>query len=260
MLTAVIIDDETNGRETLKGLLEKYCPGTRVLGLCKSVDEGVQLIKETKPDVVFLDVEMPFKNGFDLLKEFDTLPFEVIFTTAYSHYAAKAFKFSALDYLLKPIDILDLQAAVTKAEKRTLNNLRDTQMDVFMSSMKVKSNQPERIVLPTINGFSVTNVDDIIRCEADKNYTYFYFTNKTQVLVSRTLKEYSELLNEHDFVRVHQSHLINLTHVKRYNKGRGGFITMSDDSTVDVSRASKDEFLRRVSLVVNGLNYNSQKE
>jgi len=255
MLTAIIIDDETNGRETLKILLEKYCPSVRVLGMGKSVDEGVILINETKPDVVFLDVEMPFKNGFDLLSEFDPINFEVIFTTAYSQYAAKAFKFSAIDYLLKPIDILDLQAAVAKAEKRTVNSMRDTQLEVFLASMKSKNNQAPRIVLPTVHGFSVTDVSDIVRCEADKNYTNFIFSNRSQVLVSRTLKEYSELLEEYNFVRVHQSHLVNLAHVKKYNKGRGGFITMSDDSTVDVSRANKDEFLRRMSSVVGGLSF-----
>ncbi len=256
MLTAIIIDDEVNGRETLKSLIEKYCPGTRVLGMGKSVDEGVKLINETKPDMVFLDVEMPFKNGFDLLTEFDQINFEVIFTTAYSHYAAKAFKYSAIDYLLKPIDILDLQAAIAKAEKRSVNSMRDTQLEIFLASMKHNNNQAPRIVLPTVHGFSVTDVSEIIRCEADKNYTNFIFANRSQVLVSRTLKEYSELLGEHNFVRVHQSHLINLAHVKKYNKGRGGFITMSDDSVVDVSRANKDEFLRRLSSVVGGLNVN----
>lgn len=251
MLTAIIIDDEANGRETLLSLINNYCPNTNVVGLGKSVEEGLVLLGKYKPDVVFLDVEMPFRNGFDFLSDVKKIDFEVIFTTAYSQYAAKAFKFSALDYLLKPIDVTELQIALDKAEKKSANAVKDDQFDILLDTLKKRAVSSQRIVLPSLQGFSVAEVTDIIRCEADKNYTFFHFTGGTKMLISKTLKEYSDLLSEHDFMRVHQSHLINLAHVKKYNKGRGGFVTMSDESIVDISRANKDEFMKRVASVTN---------
>ncbi|MES2629324.1 MAG: LytTR family DNA-binding domain-containing protein [Bacteroidota bacterium] len=253
MLTAIIIDDEASGRETLHSLINNYCPNTTVIGMGKSVEEGLELIEQCRPDVVFLDVEMPFRNGFDLLVEVGKIDFEVIFTTAYSQYAAKAFKFSALDYLLKPIDVTELQNALGKAEKKSINGVKDDQFDILLDTLKKRASASQRIVLPSLQGFTVMEVKDIVRCEADKNYTFFHFADQTKMLVSKTLKEYSDLLAEHDFMRVHQSHLINLTHVKKYNKGRGGFVTMSDESIVDVSRANKDEFMKRVASVSNSI-------
>ncbi len=255
MLTAIIIDDEANGRETLQSLIVNYCPNTRVIGMGKSVDEGLELLSQMKPDVVFLDVEMPFRNGFDLLMEVKNIDFEVIFTTAYSQYAAKAFKFSALDYLLKPIDVSELQAALKKAEAKNGNSVRDDQFDILLDSLKKKAANAQRIVLPSLQGFTVAEVRDIVRCEADKNYTFFYFADQTKMLVSKTLKEYCDILAEHDFMRVHQSHLINLNHVKKYNKGRGGFVTMSDESIVDISRANKEEFMKRVGGLNNAISF-----
>ncbi len=255
MLTAIIIDDEANGRETLHSLIENYCPNTKVLGMGKSVEEGLMLVAEHKPDVVFLDVEMPFKNGFDFLIEVGKIDFDVIFTTAYSQYAAKAFKFSALDYLLKPIDVQELVAAVQKAEIKANKAVKDDQFDILLDTLKKKAATTQRIVLPSLQGFTVTEVKDIIRCEADKNYTFFYFADQTKMLISKTLKEYSDLLAEHDFMRVHQSHLINLSHIKKYNKGRGGYVTMSDESMVDISRANKEEFMKRVASVTNAITF-----
>lgn len=255
MLTAIIIDDEANGRDTLSNLIEEYCPNTTVIGIGKSVEEGLELLAKNKPDVLFLDVEMPFRNGFDLLVEVGKIDFDVIFTTAYSQYAAKAFKFSALDYLLKPIDVADLQQALAKAEAKSANAVREDQFDILLDTLKKRGVNSQRIVLPSLQGFTVAEVKDIIRCEADKNYTFFHFADGTKMLISKTLKEYSDLLADYDFMRVHQSHLINLNHVKKYNKGRGGFVTMSDESMVDISRANKDEFMKRVASVTNALTF-----
>lgn len=253
MLSAIIVDDEANGRETLNSLIENFCPEVKVSGMARSVDEGLELIAKYKPDIVFLDVEMPFKNGFDLLHEVPDIDFEIIFTTAFSQYAAKAFKFSALDYLLKPIDVDELREAVSKANQKTNRTVKNEQIDILLNTLKKKTSMPQRIVLPSLQGFSVVDLKDVVRCEADKNYTFFYFSDGTKMLVSKTLKDYCELLKEYDFMRVHQSHLINLAHVTKYNKGRGGFVTMSDESIVDISRSNRDEFMRRVASVSNAI-------
>lgn len=245
MLKTILIDDEPAAREKLELLLKKYCSDKiSILAICKSGEEGIQKINELKPDLIFLDVEMPSMTGFDMLKRIPKIDFNVIFTTAHDHYAIKAIKFSALDYLLKPIDLEQLQEAVNKAHEKS--NLKiSTQYDSFVENIK-EGNRLENLSIPTSNGLVFVKVDNIIRCESASNYTVFYMTNKDQVVATRTLKEFEELLDSSGFIRIHHSHLINKIHLKQYIKGAGGQVIMSDGKTLDVSRRKKDEVMEKL--------------
>ncbi|MGN6510790.1 MAG: LytR/AlgR family response regulator transcription factor, partial [Chitinophaga sp.] len=212
-----------------------------------SVKEARQLIDEMQPDLVFLDVEMPHQNGFELLKQYDKLTFDVIFTTAYEQYALKAIKFNALDYLLKPFSVQELQEALRKFHERR-SQKPDTAiapLEVFLQNMKTLQQTNKKIALPTINGLVFMPVQNIVRCESTGNYTKIFFTDKKQLLVSKPLKEFEELLTEVDFFRVHNSHLINLQQMESYLQGEGGFALMSDGTQVEVSRRRKAEFLKK---------------
>ena len=244
MLRTILIDDEPNSRDALKALLEHYCPEVTVIGQASSAEHGVQLLREQTPDLLFLDVEMPLGSGFDLLDALGQVSFDVIFTTAHDHYALRAIKFCALDYLLKPVGVGDLREAVAKAQRPKPS--LTTQLRTFYDNLQVrKGNGASKVVLPTQQGFEVVEVARIVRCQADDNYTLFVLTGKEKILVSRTLKEYEELFSEYDFLRVHQSPLINADHVKRYIKGSGGYVQLSDDSIIEVSRRKKDELMKR---------------
>lgn len=251
MLNAVIIDDELNSRETLKNLVTNFCKDVKIVAEADSVDEGISVINSNNPDLVFLDIEMPFRNGFDLLTSFKEINFEIIFTTAYSQYAIKAIKFSALDYLLKPINVKELREAISKIQAKRIELDKEAgskKLDVFMANMKNISSQFQKMVIPTINGFDVIELKDIIRCESDRSYTSFHFTDKKTILLSKAIGDFEDLLDEHNFMRVHQSHLINLAHVKRYTKGRGGSVEMSDGSIIDISRNKREEFIEKFAL------------
>ncbi len=251
MLNAVIIDDEVSSRETLKNLLTNFCTSVTVIGEAGSVDEGISVINTTNPDVVFLDIEMPYKNGFDLLSSLSEINFDVVFTTAYNQYALKAIKFSALDYLLKPINATELNNAVSRiSAKRVAENKgkNNGKLDAFMANMKNINSQLQKMVIPTINGFNVVELKDIVRCESDRSYTAFHFTDKKSILLSKAIGDFEDLLDEHNFMRVHQSHLINLAHVKSYTKGRGGSVEMSDGSIIDISRNKREEFIEKFTL------------
>lgn len=247
MLRALIIDDEPAAREKLQLLLEKYCAGRiRVEALCKSAEEGLESISKYRPDLVFLDVEMPSMTGFDMLKKINPIQFEVIFTTAHNHYAIKAIKFSALDYLLKPIDLEQLQEAVNRAvEKRGQVNAPE-QYHHFVENIRNPNQKLDNLSIPTAKGMVFVKTEDIIRCESASNYTIFYLTNKDQVVATRTLKEFEELLDESGFVRIHHSHLINKHHLREYIKGAGGQVVMADGKTLDVSRRKKDEVMEKL--------------
>ena len=191
---------------------------------------------------------MPKGNGFDLLEKFDQVNFEVIFTTAYGHYAIKAIKFSALDYLLKPIDIDELNIAVRKVEDQ-INSTKDEQENESIKTLieNLNNTSMKKIAIPDLEGITFVDIDDIIRCEADRNYTCIHLKNGRKLLSSKVLKEYEKLFADYQFIRLHNSHIINLSHVKRYIKGEGGTVIMSDESSVDVSRRRKSEFLERLS-------------
>lgn len=246
-IKAIIVDDEQHCIDALRAMLQKKCPEVAVLAGVNSVKEARQLIDEMQPDLVFLDVEMPHQNGFELLKQYDKLTFDVIFTTAYEQYALKAIKFNALDYLLKPFSVQELQEALRKFHERR-SQKPDTAiapLEVFLQNMKTLQQTNKKIALPTINGLVFMPVQNIVRCESTGNYTKIFFTDKKQLLVSKPLKEFEELLTEVDFFRVHNSHLINLQQMESYLQGEGGFALMSDGTQVEVSRRRKAEFLKK---------------
>jgi two-component system LytT family response regulator len=219
-----------------------------VVGSVNSVKDAKDLITELQPDVVFLDVEMPHQNGFELLKLFDKINFDVIFTTAYEQYALKAIKFNALDYLLKPFSVKELQDAIQKCVSRRqgqVNEQHTSPIEVFLQNMKTLHQTHKKIALPTINGLVFTPVQNIVRCESTGNYTRIFFTDKKNLMVSRPLKEFEELLTDVDFFRVHNSHLINLQQMQSYIQGEGGFALMSDGTQVEVSRRRKADFLKK---------------
>ncbi len=244
-LRAVIVEDEEASRETLKNYLGKYCPNVQLLGMAESVQTGLEAIKQHKPDIVFLDIEMPYGNAFDLLDQLDNIDFEIVFVTAYSNYAIKALNMSAAYYILKPVDIDELISAVDKITQSRLENKDAFHTKVLMENLKSAHNQLHKIVLPQLDGFEVVQVKDILRCEAADNFTKFYMLDGTNYLICRTLKFFDELLSEFDFVRVHKSHLINLKQVVKYKKGKGGQVGMTDGSFIDVSVTKKQNLLDR---------------
>lgn len=241
MIRAIIVDDELEGRNTIFNILNSYCDQIKVVAQAENVMEGIEVIKDNKPDVLFLDIQMPDGSGFDLLERLPEINFQVIFVTAYDQFALKAIKFSALDYILKPVDPQQLIDAV--------NKIREPHDEINTITNKIQTllrnkNGFERITLPTFEGFRFINLKDIIRCESDNNYTNFLLNSGEKILVTKTLKEYDETLSDTDFIRVHQSHLVNIKFIDRYIKGDGGTIIMTDGSEVEVSRRRKEDFLR----------------
>jgi two-component system LytT family response regulator len=243
MIRAVIIDDEEEGRNTVNNILTQYCNYVSVVGQADGVAKGKDLILSKQPELVFLDIQMADGTGFDLLEQLPKVEFRVIFVTAYDQYALRAIKYSALDYILKPIDPQQLIDAVNKFKVLESNfNIMAEQIKTLFG---FKSGF-EKIALPTSEGLRFVKVEDIIRCESDNNYTNFFLKNGEKVLVTKTLKDYEETLSDSNFIRIHQSHLINLAYVERYIKGEGGSVVMSDGSEVEVSRRRKETFLEKM--------------
>lgn len=245
MITCILVDDELKSRESLKILIEDFCDNIEVKALCQNVAEAMEAVRLYKPDVVFLDIQLQRETGFDLLTKLDNINFEVIFTTAYSEYAIKAFKFSAIDYLLKPIDIEDLKRAISKVEKCVGDSLGQ-RIQQLMSNLKSSSAENYKLALPTTDGLIFVKVSDILYCEASSNYTEITLMDNKKYIVSRTLKEYEDLLTEYDFFRIHNSFLINLNAVKKYVRGEGGYVIMMNDKSLDVSKRKKESFLARI--------------
>ena len=240
---AIIIDDEAKGRLALKQKLADYCPDIEVIAEADNGPEGIFLIEHHKPRVVFLDIEMPRMNGFDMLNEIKEKNFHVIFTTAYDQYAIKAIRFAAFDYLLKPVDIDELKAAVSKIQDVKHTQVK-TQVETLRQNMQQPKSQMHKLAIPALEGLFFYDVSDVVHLEANSNYTNIYFSNKTKIVASKTLKEFEELLPEEFFFRTHHSHIINLNYIKRYIKGDGGQIELQNGNYVDVSRRKKDEFLK----------------
>jgi two-component system LytT family response regulator len=247
MIKTIIIDDEQNSREALENLVKSYCPDLHVVSSAASVSEGIKVIKSEKPDLVFLDIEMPDKNGFDLLSQLDSIDFEVIITTGYEQYAVQAFKTVALDYLLKPIDVNELELAVSKVLEKRKKRKVNKNFDVFIQNWKSGGN--EQIALASSEGFVFVKVKDIIYCKGDGAYTYFYIKDMPRVTVSKNLKEFEELLKDQSFFRVHKSYLINLNEMKKYIRGDGGYVVMTNGDNVDISKRKKESFLSNLSKV-----------
>ncbi len=252
-MRAVIVEDEKNSQDLLKELIEEYCSPVKVVAIAGSVSKAIETIRLHEPELVFLDIQLPDGDGFQILEklEEEALTFDIIFTTAYDQYAMRAFKFAAADYLLKPIDIEELQQAVKRIQSK--NGSSEKKIDASQIQALIKNvrnlDQPfKRIVLPTSNGFTVVDPVNIIRCESDRNYTFIFLNDGRKILVSRTIKEYEEMLSDFNFFRIHQSHLINLSYLKNYTRGRGGYVELTDGTTLDVSARRKSEFLKRMSL------------
>ncbi len=245
MKKAIIIDDENRTRELIAKMVNSFGFDIEAIPAGENVQSGIKAIEEMKPDIVFLDIQMPDGTGFDVLKSVKNKDFEVIFVTAHEEYAIKAIKFSALDYLLKPIDPTELKAAVQKALEASENRHKEKEEGQFDAlQYNIQSNQKRRLVLKTQESVFVVELDEIIRCEADRNYTSFFLANGKKILVSKTLKEYETLLSPHNFLRVQQSHLINLDYVDRYDKGNGGSVVMKDGSEVPLSPAKREIFFK----------------
>jgi len=244
MIRTIVIDDEPDGRSTLRNFLTKYCTDIELVGEAASVAEAVEQIRLNKPQLIFLDINMPDEDGFALFNHITSPNFHVIFVTAYDQYAVKAFKHNAINYILKPVNIDDLIDAVEKVKKMIETKLMAQQLDTLLRSVHKTHGVVNKIPLPVLDGFIYVNVDDIVRCEAEANYTCFYFTNRPKLVVSRTLGNYEKSLKDHGFMRIHHHHLINLSHVVQYLRGRGGIVIMSDKKHIDVSQRKRDDFLR----------------
>lgn len=242
-IKTVLVDDEKHCLETLSWQLQRYSKEVEIIGLCASATEAIDTIGSHQVDLVFLDIEMPHMNGFEMLQSLQPINFEIIFTTAYDMFAVKAFKFSAVDYLLKPIDKDELLQALGKYKSRGAQ-IRPEQLNILLQSLSGKSTGIQKVALPTMEGLEFVEAQDIIHCQSESNYTHIFMANGKKLLISKTLKEAEELLGDFNFLRVHHSHLINLNHVRKYIKGDGGYVIMSNDDSVNVSRSRKELLMR----------------
>ena len=247
MIRAIIIDDEQHCIDRLSNLLkDQLSKEVHLIESFRTVEEGIKGIEKLRPDLVFLDIQIQDKTGFDLLRHFQQMYFQVIFTTAFDKYAVQAFRFSAVDYLLKPVHPEELKQAVGKLSERSGNNTISDTVFHLLNNIKETQIANKKIGIPVITGLVFVPVSDIIRCESDINYTTFYMKDKQKLLVAKTLKEYEEILSDYNFFRIHNSHLINLAYIKSYHKGKGGFVTLTDGSEVEISTRRKDEFLKKI--------------
>ncbi|HVW60821.1 MAG TPA: LytTR family DNA-binding domain-containing protein [Puia sp.] len=248
MIRSILIDDERHCIDRLTGMLQRQHAGSiEILGAYFNSEEGEKAIRTLHPDLVFLDIQIGDASAFDMLRRIDNPGFEVIFTTAYDEYALEAFRFSAIDYLLKPIDPARLSESLKKLEKRQAVNETHRKLDTLFHNLQAMQGASRRICVPVVNGLIFIEVGDIIRCQAEVNYTILFLKDKQKITVAKTLGEFEHLLKNANFFRVHNSHLVNLACIKSYHKGKGGFLTMTDQSQVEVSTRRKDEFLRQLS-------------
>lgn len=247
MIKAIIIDDEQHCIDRLSRLLQEQFPKTVYLaGSFQTIEAGLLAIERIKPNLVFLDVQIHGETGFDLLNQLEQVDFEVIFTTAYEKYAVHAFKFSAVDYLLKPVDGDDLEQAVNKVTEKKAKEDDYSKVHMLLQNLKYIGNASRRICIPVMHGLELIQVSDIIHCQSNINYTTIFMKDKEKLVVAKTLKEFEELLNDYNFFRVHNSHLINLSFIKNYNKGKGGYLTMTDNTVIEVSTRRKESLLKKL--------------
>lgn len=246
-INAVIVDDEINNCENLKDLLHKYCPEVEIIGIAHNAADGVNAILKLKPALIFLDIQMPGGSGFDLLEQLKPVSAEIIFVTAFDQFAIRAIRFCAIDYLLKPVDILELQTAVARARNKIRRQEPNLSMTNLLENQK-RYNENLKIALPTSERVLFVQLSEITRCLGDNNYTTVFLKNGESVLVSKTLKEYEELLSDKGFIRVHQSHLINISFVRSFEKQDGGYLKMTDGVSVPISRQRKPDVFRCLKL------------
>jgi two-component system LytT family response regulator len=242
-IRAILIDDEGHCTRTLKWELEQHCPEVDVVAICHSGEEGLRAIGEKNPDLIFLDIEMPGMNGFEMLEKLGSGSFQVIFCTAYDQYAIRALKLSATDYLLKPVDSNDLQAAVEKVSARAAKAITPEQISELITAMRQPGRELRKIALSASDGLEFVDTDSIMYCESQSNYTNIVLEGGRKVLLSKTLKEIDELLSGLGFFRAHKSYLINLRHVTKYVRGEGGYVVMRNGAAITIARSRKDEFL-----------------
>ena len=243
-IRTIIIDDEAGGRKSLRIILEKYFPEIELIDVCASPEKGMKSIEEKDPDLVFLDIQMPHMSGFDLLKKLSPINFQVIFVSAHDQYAIKAIRFSALDYLLKPVDLDDIKEAISRAKEKMTSEGTAFQYESVLTNLQSKSGYIERIAVPSSEGVDLYYTKDIICCKAEGSYTSVILTGNRAQVISRNLKDFENLLKGSGFCRVHHSCLINMQHVQKYIKGEGGYVTMSEGHLVDISRRKKEDFLK----------------
>ena len=249
-MKAILVDDEPDGIRTLQKLLELHCPQVVVTATCSNAAMAKQQILQTEPDLVFLDIQMPGKTGLDLLTELSAKEFEVIFVTAHNEYMLQALQYSAADYLLKPVDEDRLMEAVQRVEARLEAGKKEDNRKALLHNLGKTGNPAEmRLCLPTLKGFIILKLDDIIYCEAERSYTVFHLDGYRTVTVSKPLLEYDQVLKDTTFLRIHKSFLINLHHVKEYQRGEGGMVIMSNNAEIEVSRRKKDQFLMKIKEV-----------
>ena len=248
-LTAIIVDDELDSRETLRNYIGKYCPQVDLLAECANIMEARGAILKHQPQLVFLDIEMPHGNAFDLLEQWGEIDFEIIFITAFSQYAVQAFNLSAAHYILKPVDIEELEKAVAHVKELISKKDKLSRANILLENMAALNSQNRKLVLPLMEGFDVVKMSDILYCEAQDNFTCFYFLDGKKSLICRNLKFYETALSEFGFCRVHRSHIVNLDYVKRYIKGKGGSVILENGKEIMVSNNKKEELIRKI---VNG--------
>lgn len=253
MITAVLIDDDSNLRKGMKSLLSRYAPEIKILGEADSVKTGIKVMDSLKPQVVFLDIQLTDGTGFDILENLaqknGKSSSHIVFITAHEEYAIKAFRFSALDFLLKPVDPEELEKVIEKIKSTLEKNDNYAHIDLLLENIRKKVDNFKRIALSTSDGIHLLEVSDIIRCESEDNYTKFYIKNSKPILISKTLKEYEELLAEHGFERIHQSHLINLSCLKSYIKKDGGYVIMADNSKLPISQRKKERLHELLKMI-----------
>ncbi len=242
-IRSIVLDDELHCTDTLRWQLEKYCPSINVVKVFNSSKAALSYIKSNSIDLLFLDIEMPEMNGFELLNRISNLNFDIIFTTAYDEFAVKAFKASAIDYLLKPIGKTDLIDAVQKVENKKSRSVLPDQIDILYDALSHKKPIKERIAVPTQEGLHFIKINEIVYCISDSNYTNIHLTNTKHILVCKTLKEIEAMLAEDGFLRIHNSHLINLQKIEKYTRGDGGYVVMDDKKMLNVSRSRKEALL-----------------
>jgi two-component system, LytTR family, response regulator len=252
-MKAILVDDEPDGIRTLQKMLGAHCPAVQIVASCSSAAAAKQQIELLKPDVVFLDIQMPGKTGLEMLTEISPKDFEVIFVTAYNEYMLQALQYSAADYLLKPVDEDRLIEAVKRVEQRLDNSKKEDRTNALMYNLaQVGHPAAMRLCLPTLKGFIVLKLEEILYCEAERSYTVFHLDNGKTVTVSKPLADYDQLLKDTSFLRVHKSFLVNMMHVREYQRGEGGMVIMSNGAEIEISRRKKDLFLMKVKEVFRG--------
>jgi two-component system LytT family response regulator len=246
-IKTILVDDEPRGLASLQKLLALNCPQVNVIDSCGNAEEAKEKITVLHPQLVFLDIAMPEKNGFDFLRDLAEINFEIIFVTAHNNYMMQAFRFSAVDYLLKPVDDELLIEAVKRAGKRITEKTNSGQIETLMYNMQQKSgSQKMKLCIPSLKGFQVIEIKDIIYCEASSNYTNFHFANGPLICSSKPIHEYEELLQDCNFIRIHKSFMVNPEHIKEYIRGEGGIVIMSNGHQVEVSRRKKDLLMTKM--------------